>query len=415
MRRLCVAYDWIFPMTEQLSPPRLSDRLRSSLGAILLGASALALSGCGSLGSAGPSTGAIKKSGGQVISGSEIQVIELDDRSMSRIMAASQVQSFADVFGDAPQAGTIIGRGDVLDIAIWEAPPAVLFGTTSIDPRGGPIGALAQTTTLPSQMVGDEGTVMVPFAGAIRVAGMTTAQVQREIVRRLTGRAHSPQAVVRLVQNETRNVTVLGDVAGSRRVPLSAKGERLLDIVAAAGGPRNPVGKTTVQIARGTTVATMALDRVIRDPVQNVVVRPDDVITVLFQPFSFTALGAVTQNAEIPFEGSGLTLAQALGRVGGLRDERADARGVFVFRLEDPLALDPGVAATARKTNEGKVPVIYRLKFSDPASFFTAQNFAIRNGDVIYVSNAPGADLQKFLTALSNVALSTIAITNAIR
>jgi polysaccharide biosynthesis/export protein len=392
-------------------------RLRASapICAMVLGLAAFALSGCGTLGSAGPSTGAIKKSSGEIVAGNEIQVIELNDQSIQRTMAAHNNVSFAEIFGESRQASTVIGRGDVLEIAIWEAPPAVLFGSTTIEGRGSSNGSLAQTSTVPQQMVGDEGTVMVPFAGAITVAGMTTAQVQREIVRRLAGRAHSPQAIVRLIQNETRNVTVLGEVAGSRRVPLSAKGERLLDIIAAAGGPRNPVGKTTVQIARGTSVATMALDTVIRQPSQNIVIQPGDVVTVLFQPFSFIALGAVTQNSEIPFEGSGFTLSQALGRVGGLRDERADVRGVFIFRLEDPAALEPGTAALARATNDGKVPVIYRLKFSDPSSFFTAQNFAIRNGDILYVSNAAGADLQKFLTALSNVALSTIAITNAVR
>ncbi len=394
-----------------------ATRLRFSLPicTMTLGVAVLALSGCGTLGSAGPSTGAIKKSGGEIVAGNEIQVIELNDQSIQRTMAAHNNVSFAEIFGESQQASTVIGRGDVLEIAIWEAPPAVLFGSTTIERRGSSNGSLAQTSTVPQQMVGDEGTVTVPFAGAITVAGMTTAQVQREIVRRLAGRAHSPQAIVRLIQNETRNVTVLGEVAGSRRVPLSAKGERLLDIIAAAGGPRNPVGKTTVQISRGTSVATMALDTVIRQPSQNIVIQPGDVVTVLFQPFSFIALGAVTQNAEIPFEGSGFTLSQALGRVGGLRDERADVRGVFIFRLEDPAALELGKAALARATNDGKVPVIYRLKFSDPSSFFTAQNFAIRNGDVLYVSNATGADLQKFLTALSNVALSTIAITNAVR
>jgi polysaccharide biosynthesis/export protein len=410
-----VAFYRIAKMSEMFRPHDLRRRSSAFASAVFLGISTLVLSGCGTLGSAGPSTGAIKKAGGQNFSGSEITVVELNDQSMQRITSSHRLKSFSEMFGDSPQSGTIIGRGDVLDIAIWEAPPAVLFGTTSISSRGLSNGSLAQTTTLPQQMVDDEGTVTVPFAGAIRVAGMTTAQVQREIVQRLTGRANSPQAVVRLVQNETRNVTVLGEVAGSRRVPLSAKGERLLDIVAAAGGPRNPVGKTTVQVARGTDVATMPLDAVIRDPQQNVVVRPDDVVTVLFQPFSFIALGAVSQNAEIPFEGSGLTLAQALGRVGGLRDERADVRGVFIFRLEEPAAVEPGIAQTARMTSEGKIPVIYRLKFSDPSSFFTAQNFAIRNGDVIYVSNAPGADFQKFLTTLSNVAFSAIGITNAIR
>jgi polysaccharide biosynthesis/export protein len=376
---------------------------------------ALALSGCGRLGSAGPSTGAVKKATGRSFAESDIAVIDLTDAAVGQLSMAYRSNSFAEKFGNVGRSETVIGRGDVLDIAIWEAPPAVLFGTTSIEGRGASAGSLAQNSSLPPQMVGDEGTVTVPFAGAIPAAGLTTAQVQREIVKRLTGRAHAPQAVVRLTQNETRNVTVLGDVAGNRRVPLSARGERLLDVIAAAGGPRNPIGKTTVQLSRGTEIATMPLDNVIRDPIQNIVIRPDDVVTVLFQPFSFIALGAATQNAEIPFEGSGFTLAQALGRMGGIRDDRADIRGVFIFRLEERAAIDASGLAVGKRTLDGRAPIIYRLNLADPTSFFTAQNFAVRNGDVVYVSNAPGADLQKFLTALSNVSLSTIAITNALR
>jgi polysaccharide export outer membrane protein len=64
------------------------------------------------------------------------------------------------------------------------------------------------------------------------------------------------------------------------------------------------------------------------------------VVTALFQPYSFTALGATGANAEIAFEATGITLAQALGRAGGLQDQRADVRGAFLFRLEDPRALD---------------------------------------------------------------------------
>ena len=40
--------------------------------------------------------------------------------------------------------------------------------------------------------------------------------------------------------------------------------------------------------------------------------------------------------------------------------------------------------------------------------------WTVRDDDVLYVSNAPGADLQKFLTTISNVAFSVIGITNAL-
>ncbi|MCL6250557.1 hypothetical protein M3P36_05795 [Altererythrobacter sp. KTW20L] len=141
---------------------------------------------------------------------------------------------------------------------------------------------------------------------------------------------------------------------------------------------------------------------------------PDDIISVSHRPFTFVALGAVSQNAEVPFEGKGISLAQALGRIGGLRSDRAALRGVFIFRLEDPAAMDPLLANTARRTQEGRIPVVYRLDMSDPASFFVAQDFDVRDKDVLYVSTAPGVDLQRFLSTLSSLAFSTIAITDAL-
>jgi polysaccharide export outer membrane protein len=211
------------------------------------------------------------------------------------------------------------------------------------------------------------------------------------------------------------NVTVVGDVSENARVALTPKGERLLDVLASVGGVKQPVGKTLIQITRGAQTATMPLEAVIKNPRQNIRLQSDDIVTALFQPFSFTALGATGNSAEINFEGTGLTMAQALGRVGGLRDDRADVRGVFIFRLERPEALDPAVAATAQKTPDGKIPVIYRLDLKNPASFFIAQGFPVQNKDVLYISNAPLADIQKFVNIISQMAFSIININNTIR
>lgn len=370
------------------------------------------LAACSSLGGSGPSTSSIRNAGGQSYAGSGIVVIDLDDQAVKRATHYTRSHSMAAVFGDGPPVDTVIGHGDVIDVTIWEAPPAVLFGGGGT--RGSLSSAPGQGVTIPQQMVDNVGTINVPFAGSVEVVGRTTSQVERDVVSRLMGRAHQPQAVVRLVQNEARNVTIVGEVGASRRVPITARGERLLDVLASAGGPRQPVGKTTVQLSRDRVTTSMPLDAIIRDPAQNIRVLPDDVVTVTFQPYSFIALGAVSQNAEVPFEGAGLTLAQALGRIGGLRVDLADISGVFVFRLEDPEALDPAVVSDARRMEDGRVPVIYRLDLRQPASFFAAQSFAIRDDDLLYVSTALGADLQRFLSTLSSVAFSTIAISDAI-
>jgi len=197
-------------------------------------------------------------------------------------------------------------------------------------------------------------------------------------------------------------------------VPLGPRGERLLDIIASAGGTRAPVHQTTVQVSRGGASATMPLEAIIADPAQNIRMKPDDVVTVLHQPYSFIALGAVARSAEIPFEGRGISLAQALARVGGLRDNQANIRGVFIFRLEDPAALDSAARGATPATEGGRVPVVYRLDLADARGFFVAQDFMIRDSDVIYVSTAPGAELREFLSTVTSLAFSAIAIGNVI-
>lgn len=382
---------------------------------LLLAVCSLTLSGCSSLGASGPTTGRVKNAGEVSVANAPIKVVDLSADVARQVMAANKVAGFADTMGDGRVAGSTIGLGDVLDIAIWEAPPASLFGTTISDSRIPTSSTLARSSALPEQMVDSDGRINVPFAGFLRVVGMTPQQVGQAIASRLRGKAHDPQIVVRLSRIVNNNVTVVGDVNTNARIPLTSKGERLLDVLASAGGVKQSVGKTSIQVTRGPQIVTMPMDMIIRDPQQNIRLQPDDVVTALYQPFSFTALGAVGTNAEINFEGTGLTLAQALGRIGGLRDDRADVRGVFIFRLEKPEALDPTIVVSAQRTADGKIPVIYRVDLRNPASFFIAQGFPIQNQDVLYVSNAPLVDIQKFVNIISQTAFSVINISNAAR
>ncbi|AUX71017.1 hypothetical protein CHX26_14020 [Porphyrobacter sp. HT-58-2] len=387
--------------------PPLCEKVRALSAAGL----AVLAAGCTSLGAAGPSAGQVTRIAGQAYAGEQIALIDLDAESRQRIATYERSRGLAQTLGDAGSAAWLIGPGDALEIALWEAPPAVLFGGGAVIPG---LDAGAQSRTVVSQVVDSSGAITVPFAGEIMVAGRSTAEVERAIVQRLIGRANDPQASVRLAQNDSRNVTVLGEVATSRRVPLGPRGERLLDIIANAGGPRAPVHQTTVQVSRGGTSATLPLEAIIADPAQNIRMHPEDVVTVLHQPYSFIALGAVARSAEIPFEGRGISLAQGLARVGGLRDDKASIRGVFVFRLEDPLALEPSLRDPSIVTEGGKVPVVYRLDLSDARGFFIAQDFMIRDQDVIYVSTAPGAELREFIATVSSLAFSAVAIGNVV-
>ena len=329
-----------------------------------------------------------------------IQIVDVTDAVARQILEKRTTRMFSETLGTAPIDAQRIGAGDVVEVSVWEAPPAVLFAAGPTDPRVAP--AVSRVSALPEQVVNNEGFINIPFAGTIAAAGKSASEIEADIVRKLKDKANQPQVLVRVIRNVSSNVTIVGDVGASVRMPLTPAGEKLMDAIAAAGGVRQPVNKMTIQVTRGNKVHTLPLETIIRDPRQNVPMHPGDVVTALFQPLSFTSLGATGKNDEINFEAQGISLAQALARTGGLNDNRADSQGVFIFRFE-PLNTLKWPRQPVETTPEGQVPVIYRVDLKDPRTFFVAQSFPINNKDVIYVSNASAAELQKFLNLIFSV------------
>jgi polysaccharide biosynthesis/export protein len=332
-----------------------------------------------------------------------VQVIDVNEEVTQRLEAQRSRHLFSEVLSNRPDRLQPIGAGDFLAVTIWEAAPATLFGSVQITPTGIPAPSLP--TTLPEQPVDGEGCITVPFAGRIPAAGKTLPEIAAEIKQRLSKKANQPEVLVLLTRNLSSTVTVVGEVTTSTRVPLTAAHERLLDALAVAAGVKQPVDKTTIQITRGADVYRLPLETIIQDPKQNVSLQSGDVITALFQPLSFTALGATGKNDEINFETQGISLAQALARSGALVDTRSNPSGVFVFRLEkSSTEVASGPGADAATTAQALVPVVYRVDLKDPRSLFWIQNFPIKDRDVLYVSNAPAAELQKFLNLLFTLA-----------
>jgi polysaccharide export outer membrane protein len=367
---------------------------------------AMLLAGCSTFfPSIGPSRKDIEHSA-QARTLPPIQIVDVNEEVTQRLVAQRTRHLFSESLTNTSEQLQPIGAGDFLVVSIWEATPATLFGSVEISTSGVPTPAHA--ITLPEQPVDGEGCITVPFAGRVPAAGKTLPDIAAEIKRRLATKANQPEVLVLLTRNLSSTVTVVGEVTTSMRVPLTAAHERLLDALAFAAGVKQPISKTTIQITRGESVYSLPFETIIKDPKQNVRLQSGDVITALYQPLSFTALGASGKNDEINFETQGISLAQALARSGGLIDQRSNPSGVFVFRLEPRSARtasgtgggEPAPLATA----EGLVPVVYRVDLKDPRSLFWIQSFPVKDKDVLYVSNAPVTELQKFLNTLFTLA-----------
>jgi polysaccharide export outer membrane protein len=378
----------------------------------------LLLAGCGTLPSSGPSVSEVR-GGADEDEVAQYLVVDIDARALDELSARRDLGLY-DRFGDdSPAPDLHIGVGDVVAVTIWEVGPGGLFTSGAAGAAVAAAGAEpsgSSTATIPAQTVSRDGDISVPFAGRVHVAGLTPEAAEAAIRGRLEGKAMEPQVLVTLVGNVSGTVSVMGEVTGGSRVALSLRGDRLLDVIASAGGIRTPVHETTIQLTRGGSTATVPLKALLDDPRENVYARPGDVVTVSRETRKFTILGAAGVNSETPFEAARLTLAQALGKSGGLVDSRSDAEGVFVFRYEPAevaRTLDPRSPLPEGNT---VVPVVYRLDLNDPRGYFFAQRFAIVDGDMIYISNAPLNELQKVFNlfgTLTSPVLSGAAIYNS--
>ena len=360
------------------------------------GALLLALAGCGSLPDSGPSASDVVNQATIAGDGQRYLVVDVDPATLAALKRRSY-NDFYSRFGDRrPSSEPVVGVGDTVTVTIWEAAPGGLFspqGGATITANGVSTGA--NSVTIPEQTVGRDGAVTVPYAGRIRVAGQTTREVQRAIAQALEGKAIQPQALVNVVKPVSDSVSVGGEVVTGSRVPLTARGDRLLDVIDQAGGVKSPVNETWVELTRGAATTRMPLTTIVANPRQNIYLRANDTLTVVHDPQKFIAYGALGQNAEVTFDADGINLAEALSKAGGLLDWRADPQGVFVFRYEiEPVARrlrpESPLVAPGRLT-----PVVYRLNLADPDGLFLARSFPVANRDIIYVSNSSSTEVQK--------------------
>jgi len=356
------------------------------------------VAGCSALPTAGPTASDVKS---QEVKDNlaRFDLVDIDDNVVAALLAlpAESFHVRFKKYGRPPQPK--IGIGDSLVISIWEAAGGGLFGTSPTDH----VSAGSRSVTIPEQVVGRDGGISVPFADRVPAAGRLPVEVQKAIEQRLAEKAIEPQVIVTVTKSLSNSVTVAGEVVTGARVPLSLKGDHLLDLIAAAGGARSPVYETFVRLSRDGITATIPMEALVSDPAENIYAYPSDVLTLVRLPQSFTAFGATGVNTQVNFTAERMTLVEGLAKAGGLQDLRSDPGGVFLFRFEPPGIVNALGRPQLHTGPDGSSPVVYRLDLSDAKSYFLAQRFAMHDKDIIYVANADLNELQKFFTLLNTL------------
>ncbi len=302
-------------------------------------------------------------------------VVTVNDR-VTRATGVTEALGFSEAFRNAhPLGSDTIRAGDTLGLLIYENVEDGLFTGPGVS------GAVVEELQVDSS-----GFIFIPYAGRIRAAGNTPNAVRDVITRRLDEQTPDPQVVVRRLAGDGATVSVVGGASAQGVYPIERSSRMLTSMIAAAGGIAVSPSVALVTVTRGQHVETAYLQDLYTNPHLDIALRDGDTIFIEEDTRGFTVLGATGTQNRVEFDTDIITAIEALAQVGGLNPSLANPTGVFVFRNE-PEAV--AKAVLGRDDIVGTQRMVYVLDLTAPNGMFQARDFVMRDGDTIFVTEAP--------------------------
>ncbi len=319
-------------------------------------------------------------------------VVAVNDR-VTRATAVVPALGFDSTFKNAGQLGSdTIRPGDILALTIWE----------NVDkPLLGPEGQVA--AVLDEVQVDGAGFIFVPYAGRIRAAGNTPEGIRRIISAKLEEQTPDPQVEVRRAAGDGSTVSLIGSVGAQGVYPIERPTRTLSTMLANAGGVTIIPEIAMVTVLRGKSSGKIWFQDLYDHPELDIALRGGDRILVEEDTRAFTALGATGSQDRVNFTTKDLSAIEALAQVGGLQTTSSDPTGVFIFRNEDEIVSNQ---VLGRSDLKGAQRLVYVLDMTAPNGMFIARDFVVRDGDTLYVTEAPITTWNKTIGALTGTLTS---------
>jgi polysaccharide biosynthesis/export protein len=236
-----------------------------------------------------------------------------------------------------------------------------------------------------------EGYITFPLIGRIRVADLTTTEIEKLIAGMLAEKEYLLDAhvSVMVVKYEGRKFAALGAIANPGQYPLQAR-ERVLDGISKAGGlasSKQSGGREEPQAQEGMIIRTLnqgkpTEEKIVinfdlhgllkgRDPIANILLAENDVIYIPSADF-FYIIGEVKNPGSYAFTKKEISIVEAISMAGGFTHIAARNK-TRIVRVEDGKEKIYEVSMDAI-TKSGKMIQAVQIKPNDliviPESFF---------------------------------------------
>ena len=321
--------------------------------------------------------------------------------AVTQATAVQQSYGFSSAFRNAGLVGSdTIASGDVISVMVYEnVKDEPLLGNTG-----------QRVSGLSDLQVDGQGYIYIPYAGRIKAAGQTPEGLRQAITRKLQDQTPDPQVSVARVAGEGSTVSISGQAGSNGVYPIEASTRTLASMLAKSGGVLVDPAVAMIRVTRGGHTGKIWLQDLYENPSLDIALRPGDQIVVEEDSRSFVALGAMGAQNKVPFDSPTLSALEAIASVGGLSTAAADPKGVFVLRDESE-AIARSILGNPELVGDQRI--VYVLDLTEPTGLFEARDFQIRDGDTLYVTEAPYVQWQKALGAItgSTAAASNLAST----
>lgn len=276
-----------------------------------------------------------------------------------------------------------IHAGDTISVRVWE----------NVD-NGILAGVGQRAANLEALKVDQSGEIFVPYVGPMQASGKSPDQLRQDITAALSSQTPDPQVEVVRTAGDGATVSIMGGVRNPGLFPIDAPTRRLSAMLARAGGVSTVPDVAQIRIERGGRIGKIWLQDLYDNPALDIALRPNDQIVVEEDRRSFTALGATSGQARVPFNKRDMSALEAIATAGGLDFRNADPTGVFVFRDENA-----NVANRVLGTGGlvGPQRMAYLIDLTRPEGVFAAREFVIHDEDTVYITEAPLASWSRVI------------------
>jgi polysaccharide biosynthesis/export protein len=266
----------------------------------------------------------------------------------------------------------IIAPGDTVAVSIWSTEDNGLLTIPG-----------QRFVALPPIRVSPGGEIFLPYIGQIRISGMAPETARAKIEEAYLDVTPSAQVQLELTEGRQSTVSLIEGFAAPSVYPLVDQDVTLLEMIAQAGGIAPGLRNPQVRLQRGDRTYGISAARLLSDTDLNTTLQGGDRVFAQADDRYFLSLGASRVSAQVPFAQDRITALEAMALIGGLAPERANAQGILILRRyrEDAVRTDDSGPHHAR--------TIFTIDLTSADGLFSAGQFRIRPGDLIYVTESP--------------------------